>query len=106
MSPPLADVSNFPWTLNSLPYHLNCEDSLTLFSYLRDVSNESQFAMSVLQIPIEERRSAHRTRWNTQRCAKSFEIGDVVKTHVQVQSHAATGTVKNILPGQRAFSYY
>ena len=81
--------------LNALP-SLNCSDQSALYTYLRDVSNDSTFATSVLQVLIEERRSAHRSRWNNDRAAKAFQIGDVVKAHVQVLSKASSGTVKKL----------
>ena len=60
------------------------------------MSNDSAFAISVLQVLIEERRTAHRLQWNTDCAAKLFKVGDVVKAHVQVNSKAATGDVKKI----------
>ena len=48
------------------------------------------------QILIEDWRTTHRTRWNKQRAAKSFQIGDVVKSHAQVQFNAFTGAVKKL----------
>ena len=45
---------------------LNDTDHSALFDYLRDVSIDSTFATSVLQVLIKERRTAHRDRWNTQ----------------------------------------
>ena len=73
---------------------LNSADDTALYTYLRDVSNDSTFATSVLQVLIEERRAAHRDRWNKDHTSKPFEIGDVVKAHVQVQSNSKLGVVK------------
>ncbi len=42
---------------------------------------------------IEERRLAHRDRWNSNRVAKSLHVGDVVKAHVQVNSNLNKGIV-------------
>ena len=75
---------------------LNDDSQSALFTYLRDVSNDSQFATAVLQILIEERRTAHRDRWNSKRAAKQFKVGDVVKAHVQVQSNSSNGDVKKL----------
>ena len=72
---------------------LNDEDQSALYIYLRDVSIDSNFASSVLQVLIEERRTAHRDRWNSNRAAKSFHVGDVVKAHVQVNSNLNKGVV-------------
>ena len=43
---------------------LNNKEHSALFHYLRNVSCNSQFSISVLQTLIEKRRSAHRERWN------------------------------------------
>ena len=53
---------------------LNDEDQSALYIYLRDVSIDSNFASSVLQVLIEERRTAHRDRWSSNRAAKSFHV--------------------------------
>ena len=45
---------------------------------------------------VEERRTAHRTCHNSQRAAKIFKVGDIVKTHVQVSSNAAKGVVEKL----------
>ena len=81
--------------LESIPT-LNCSDNSALYIYLRDVSNESAFATSVLQVLIEERRTAHRTRWNKNKSEQIFQVGDVVKAHVQVNSNSKTGVVKKL----------
>ena len=39
--------------------NLNTDNNQVLFKYLRDVSTNFQFAIPVLQITIEERRTAH-----------------------------------------------
>ena len=75
---------------------LNSADDTALYTYLRDVSNDSTFATSVLQVLVEERRTAHRDRWNKEHARKPFEIGDVVKAHVQVQSNSKSGIVKKL----------
>ena len=51
---------------------LNDVDQLALYVCLRDVSIDSKFATSVLKILTEDRRTAHRNRWNSQRASKSF----------------------------------
>ena len=43
---------------------LNPDNNLVLFKYLQEMSTNSQFAISVLQIIIEERITAHREYWN------------------------------------------
>ena len=67
-----------------------------MFHYLHNVSYNSKFATSVLQILLEERRAAHRDRWNKDKVLIKYSKGDVVKAHVQVQSKLATGEVGKI----------
>ena len=74
--------------LSAMPT-INDNTNSALFKYLRDVS----FATSVVQILVEERRDTHRIRWNKNKIEQLFEIGDVVKAHVQVTSKADTGEV-------------
>ena len=59
--------------LNAAP-SVNCNDQSTLYTYLRNLSNNPHFVVSVLQVLIEERRSAHRSRWSTDREAKYFKL--------------------------------
>ena len=75
---------------------LNDTNHSALYGYLRDVSIASTFAATVLRVLVEERRTAHRNRWNTKRAAKTFQIGDVIKAHVQAQSNTTTGTVHKL----------
>ena len=72
---------------------LNDSANSALFSYLRSVSTDSVFATGILQILVHERRQYHRDRHNSTLIKSSFEVGDVVKVHVQVTSNAATNTV-------------
>ena len=67
-----------------------------LFKYLLDVSTNSQFPISVLQILLEKRITKHRERWNKGRHQKNFKVGDVVKAHTQVQSKVETGEVNKL----------
>jgi len=64
---------------------LNDESNSHLYQYPRDVSNESQFALSIVQILVEERRQSHQDRHNKNKTQPSFKVGDIVKAHVQVQ---------------------
>ena len=66
------------------------------YKYLRDVSTNSNFMTAVLKIIVEERRNAHRERWNNENVPQMFQVRDVVKTHVQVQSKYDTGEVKKV----------
>ena len=72
---------------------LNDESNSHLFQYLRDVSNESQFALSIVQILVEERRQSHQDHHNKDKVPAAFKVGNIVKDHVQVQSNAAKGQV-------------
>ena len=74
--PPINDVSNS-----------------ALNNYLRDVSIESNFAVSVVQVLIEEKRLAHQERVNKDKIVSSLQVGDIVKAHVQVQSTQELGVV-------------
>ena len=87
----------FPMDIDlSAAPNINCNTQSAMHKYLRDVSNDFQFSISVLQVLIEERRTAHRSRWNKDRAAKMFQIWDVVKAHVQFQSNSSTGAVKKL----------
>ena len=66
--------------LNAAP-RINNNNQSTLYIYLRDVSNDSQFVTSVLQVLIEEQRTTSKTRWNANIAAKEFKVGDIVKAH-------------------------
>ena len=72
---------------------LNNKEHSALFHYLRNISCNSQFSISVLQTLIEERHSAHRERWNKNRETYKFNKGDVVKAHIQIQSKLDNGEV-------------
>ena len=76
--------------------NLNEKDNDALFYYLRNVSCNSKFAISVLQILLEERRAAHRDRRNKNKVLIKYSKDDVVKSHVQVQSKLVTGEVGNV----------
>ena len=67
--------------LNKTP-DLNDADHSALYSYLRDVSIDSTLATSVLQVLIEEIRTAYYNIWNIKRSAKTFQVGYVVKAHL------------------------
>ena len=61
---------------------LNPDNNQLLFDYLRDMYKNSQFAISVLQIIILERITAHLERWNKVIQQQNFKVGDVVKSHI------------------------
>ena len=84
-----ADISATP-TLNS---HSNSG----LYNYLRHVSSNATFAQNVLKILIEERRLRHRDRHNQSiNHTQQFQVNDIVKAHVQIQSNSDNGTVKKL----------
>ena len=65
---------------------INAKDDGALFQYLRKVSNDSVFSLSVLKILIEERSTSHRDRHNKGKTKCALKLVDVVKAHVQVNS--------------------
>ena len=76
---------------------MNTPNNSALLQYLRDVSTESQFATSVLQVLVDKRHMRHQQRhYSTITATTSFKVGDIVKSHVQVQSKSKSGTVKTI----------
>ena len=60
-----------------------------------------QFSILILQTLIEERRSAHRERWNKNREAYKFNKREVVIAHIQVQSKSDNGEVSKLSYGAR-----
>jgi hypothetical protein len=75
---------------------LNDSRNSALFNYLRNVSNDSKFAQSLVEILVQERRERHRDRHNKDKVQPQFKLGDVVKAHVQVSSNKSTGEVKKL----------
>lgn len=78
--------------LSQLP-QLNDGSMQTLFEFLRLASNNSRFAQSISQLLIEERRKSMRERANQNKITPPFQVGDVVKAHIQVKSNASDGKV-------------
>ena len=72
---------------------INDVSNSALTNYLRDVSIESKFAVSVAQVLIEERRLAHQERVNKDKIVSSLQVGNIVKAYVQVQSTQELGVV-------------
>ena len=75
---------------------LNSVNNGGLFSYLRNVATDSNFALSVLQILIQDRRVAHRNQHNKDKLVCNFKVDDVVKAHVQVKYTAKKGVVSKL----------
>ena len=59
--------------LNAAP-NINCNNQSALYICLRDISSDSLFATSVIQVLIEERRTAHRSRWNKDRAENCYKL--------------------------------
>ena len=59
---------------------LNDKGNSALLHYLRSVSGNTKFAMSVLQILLEERQTAYRERHNKDKSTIKFDLGDVVQS--------------------------
>ena len=77
---------------------MNKPDNSALLQYLRDVSTYSQFATPVLQVLVENIRKRHRELHNsTINATTSLKLGDIVKSHVQVQSKSESVIVKTII---------
>ena len=76
---------------------LNKSDSSVLFHYLRNVSCNSEFSISILQTLLEEQRTMQCERCNKDRVPHEFVNGDVVKAHIQVQSKSELGGVGKLL---------
>ena len=57
---------------------------------------DSTFTTAVLQLIVEERRTAHRKHWNNGKEPQLFLVVDVVKAHVQFQSKYDTVEVKKM----------
>ena len=64
--------------LSPIPQLNNTNNGL-LFQYSRNVSVESMFALSVLQILIEEHTTSHRERHSKGKTVCNLKEGDVVK---------------------------
>jgi hypothetical protein len=67
-----------------------------LHEYLRLGQSQSQFAVRILQLLTEERRTSHAERRNLTRSPHAFQVGDIVTVLVQVNSNAATDTVAKL----------
>lgn len=96
----MADIGRifqFPLDVELSPTPmLNTETNSGLFQYLRDVSADSTFTFSILQVLINDMRSSHRLRHNKGKLVCSLKVGDVVKAHVQVQSNAERDVVDKL----------
>ena len=64
-----------------------------LFSYISNISIDANFTVSVLNIFIEDRRTAHQERHNKDKLICKIMVGEVVKAHVQVNSVTSKGVV-------------
>ena len=49
-----------------------------------------------IKILIQERITAHRECWNKRKQQQTFKVGDVIKSHIQVQAKAETGELKKL----------
>ena len=87
----------FPLDVNLSPTpSLNNLHNGALFQYLRNVSTDSKFVLSVLQNIIEKRRTTHRNWYNKDKVVYTLKISDVVKAHVQVKYVAGKGIVSKL----------
>ena len=86
--------------------NLNTKENSALFHYLLNVSGDSKIAVAVLQTLLEERRLAHKERWNEDGVLYKFAKEGVVKAHVQVQSKQDSGEVEKLSYKARGPFYY
>ena len=82
-------------TLHEAPVPVDGNVS-AVHSFLRLAQANSQFAMNILQLLTEERRSYHRERANESRNQRLFELGDLVMVRVAVQSQLAKKRVAKL----------
>ena len=80
----------------SIPVHPSVDRESVLHEYLRLGQSQSQFAVRILQLLTEERRTSHAERSNSTRSPHAFQAGDIVTVLVQVNSNAATDTVAKL----------
>ena len=72
---------------------LNNETNSVLFQYLHNISTDSTFSLSILQVLIDERHQSHGEQHNKGKAICTLKVGNIVKACVQVQSRADTGIV-------------
>ena len=75
---------------------MNPDNNQAVFKYLQDMSKTYQLAIPLLQIIIEQRKTAHHERWNKGKQQQNFKVCDVVKSHIQAQLKAETGEIKKL----------
>ena len=72
-----AELLQTPTTLN--------QGNASMYGYLQHVSNNSQFATSILQILVEEQWTGHGEWWNKNQSAPEFKVEYAVEAPAQVQ---------------------
>ena len=72
---------------------LNGKDNSNLINYIREVSLDSKFTLSVLHVLLEEQRIHMRDKEIEGNREYNSKIGDVMKAQVQVQSNAKQGII-------------
>ena len=58
-----------------------------LYQYLQDVSNNLVFSSAVIQVLTEDFKQAHQYWWNENKTSDPFQVGNIFKAHVQVNSN-------------------
>jgi hypothetical protein len=71
-------------------------DVFSVHSFLRLAQRNSNFAVDILQLLTDERRTYHRERINESRSQQLFDVGDSVLVRVAVQSNAQTNKVAKL----------
>ena len=75
---------------------LNNENNSTVFQYLRGMSTDSTFSLSILNILIEERITEHHKHHDKGETRCTLTVDDVLIAHIQVQSRVDTGLVGKV----------
>ena len=75
---------------------LNDENNSALFQYMRNVSTDSTFTLSMLHILIKEGRTKYCEQYNKHKIMCTLQVGDVVKARAQVQSVTDKGNVSKL----------
>lgn len=89
-------------TSRKLP-NRNVTPNNAVFHYFGSVSNDSNFAISVLQFLTEERRLLHQHRQKQGKTEPSYKLVDVVKVHISITSNPVKSRVKKLYQAKGPF---
>ena len=95
--PAVGREFRFPLDTKTAPVPpLNDLQHSELLPYLREIGSESETAVALLELLINDRREQHRKRHNSSKTPCNLKVGDVVTAHVQVKSNSKTGEVSKL----------